>query len=152
MSDMISDEEDDFLSDASGRSSQSGTRLTARQRAKEMGGEFGMELQSLSNGACSPLLSFSRAKVADATVGAEVQHKNKNDVKMTEAEVALKRAENLRKRRHQADKKLEDEVRLLCLSSLFRSTRLVRSLPLQTENGNHQSTAQKTSHKKEQET
>ena len=45
----ISDEEDDFLSDASNGSSVSGTRLTARQRAKEMGGEHGMELQSLPN-------------------------------------------------------------------------------------------------------
>lgn len=55
MSDL-SDEEN--YSDASGGSSASGTRLTARQRAKEMGGENGMELQSLPNRKFSFSLSY----------------------------------------------------------------------------------------------
>lgn len=88
----FSDEEEHF-SDASADSSFSGgVRLTARQRAKEMGGEFGMELQSLSN------LKGTG---------------NKPVVKLTDAEVALRRSENSRKRKHQSDKRLEDEVRLL---------------------------------------
>lgn len=50
--DDVSDlSDDDGFSDASigSSASGSGTRLTARQRAKEMGGEHGMELQSLPN-------------------------------------------------------------------------------------------------------
>lgn len=52
--------EDDGFSDASAESSISGTRLTARQRAKEMGGKHGMELQSLPNSSSRlPLAAFS---------------------------------------------------------------------------------------------
>ncbi|KAK4703303.1 Ino eighty subunit 2, partial [Phenoliferia sp. Uapishka_3] len=81
-------EEEDHYSDASADSSfSSGVRLTARQRAKEMGGPNGMEYQSLPN-----------AVVAKHPV-----------VKLTEAEVALRRSENSRKRKHQSDKRLEDE-------------------------------------------
>ena len=49
-----------------------GVRLTARQRAKEMGGPNGMELQSLPN----------------------LKGGAKPTVKLTEAEVALRRSEN----------------------------------------------------------
>ncbi|SCZ97347.1 BZ3500_MvSof-1268-A1-R1_Chr4-2g07153 [Microbotryum saponariae] len=87
--DDISDISDDDAGDPSfsdGSSVNSGSRLTARQRAKEMGGEHGMELESLSN---------------------DIIPRNK--VKLTDAEAALRRSENLRKRRSQAYKKLDDE-------------------------------------------
>jgi hypothetical protein len=93
----------------------SGTRLTARQRAKEMGGPNGMELQSLPNRSSASLLPCCSLAVAHPhrSIGrvAEVfKGPAKAAVKLSEAEIALKRSEMSRKRKHQSDKRLEDEV------------------------------------------
>lgn len=95
-------------------------RLTARQRAKEMGGPNGMELQSLPN----------------------LKGGAKPTVKLTEAEVALRRSENSRKRKHQSDKRLEDEVRRRTPSSPCATlTRPLRH----AENGDDQPSAEEAS-------
>ncbi|BGP19427.1 hypothetical protein JCM10213_000664 [Rhodosporidiobolus nylandii] len=81
---------DDGFSSGSDRSGSAadvyGGRKTARQRAKEMGGDEALELMSLPN---------------HVTKGGPAEK--------TEAEIALMKAEKSRKRKSQADKKLEDE-------------------------------------------
>ncbi|GAA5944860.1 PAPA-1-like domain-containing protein [Sporobolomyces koalae] len=77
----------DGASSSAAGSSIYGGRKTARQRAKEMGGDEALELMSL------PHRTYS--KPAPPVLTAE--------------EVALQKAEKSRKRKHQADKKLEDE-------------------------------------------
>ncbi|GAA5912011.1 PAPA-1-like domain-containing protein [Sporobolomyces salmoneus] len=76
----------DGASSSAAGSSIYGGRKTARQRAKEMGGDEALELMSL------PHRSYN--KPAPPTLTAE--------------EIALQKAEKSRKRKHQADKKLED--------------------------------------------
>ncbi|GAA5968388.1 hypothetical protein JCM11641_007616 [Rhodosporidiobolus odoratus] len=82
---------DGFDDDASSGSGGSGSdvyggRKTARQRAKELGGDEALDLMSLPNRV----------------------HRVPPPVK-TESEIALEKAEKSRKRKSQADKKLEDE-------------------------------------------
>ncbi|GEM10896.1 PAPA-1-like conserved region domain protein [Rhodotorula toruloides] len=92
-SDGGEDLDDGFSDSGSERSGSTSTtgepyggRKTARQRAKEMGGDEALELMSLPN-------VVSKAPPSTRT----------------EAEIALARAEKSRRRKSQADKKLEDE-------------------------------------------
>ncbi|GAA5829840.1 hypothetical protein JCM5353_003429 [Sporobolomyces roseus] len=77
----------DGASSSAAGSSIYGGRKTARQRAKEMGGDEALELMSLPN---------------------RVYNKPAPPI-LTAEEIALQKAEKSRKRKHQADKKLEDE-------------------------------------------
>lgn len=92
-----------------------GGRKTARQRAREMGGDDALELMSLPNReppspAWSEKVLWS-ASCSLTNVPAFTDVSKLPPPARTEAELAELKAEKSKKRKSQADKKLEDEVR-----------------------------------------
>lgn len=91
----------------------------------------------------SPLFRKSGAALWTADLFQTAYTKHKYPEKLSEAEIALRRTENLRKRRHQADKKLEDEVRADLRNRIKDD--FADFIVDFAENGNDQSPAQEAS-------